>query len=826
MARTPSPDDTIFVALGKDLKEGDTVLMWALHNSKGRKICIIHIHQPDQRIPMMGSKVSISKVGDHQVRAHHENERQLMHKILDKYIWTCARAGARAEKLHLEMDSVEKGIVQIISDYGIKWLVMGAAAKKSYSRKMTEPKSKKAKYVHLKAPTFCLIWFVCKGHLIHTRESKLGGVDVEMESASLQASPCIETAHSPLRSDSVTEGHNVQPQLNDYVPAYHMDRSENRGMELSAPSDVSGGVTPLSRLNLEGSIDWETLSRRCSSVGSHFSTSQSEIIEDSTSISLARIEESEIIIEEGIMKDELYDRLKQFMMEAESAWQEAYEESIRRKKAEKDVIDAIHRAKVCDSMLAEELRYQREIEEALARDKEEVEHVKYQLDEVMKELEVTQDQKSILDCQIANFTQSVEKLEQEMFSTIELLQKFRNEKDELKVEHDNALRVANELRKKQDEETSSSSASQYFSEFSFAEIEVATSSFDESLKIGEGRYGIIYKGLLRYTQVAIKMLHPNSLQGLLEFQHEVNILSKLRHPNLATLIGVCEEELILVYEYLPNGSLEDRLNCKDNTFPLSWQTRIRIATELCSALIFLHSSCPRVLVHGVLNPANILLDANFVVKLNDFGICRDEFSDNSTSLCTRADPRRTFVYMDPEFLATGELTSKSDIYSFGITLLRLLTGRPASGITKEVLCALDEGNLKDLLDPTAGDWPFVQAKQLTHLAISCCEMNSRRRPDLVSDIWRVLKPMGASYFQLGSKEFCQIPSYFICPIFQEIMQDPVVAADGFTYEAEALKGWLETGHDTSPMTNLKLAHCNSVPNHALRSTIQEWLQQP
>ncbi|CAI9768893.1 unnamed protein product [Fraxinus pennsylvanica] len=839
--RTPSPDDTISVALGKDLKEGERVLMWALHNSRGRKICICHIHQPAQRIPILGSKVPISKLGDHQVRAYHENEKQVMHKILDKYISTCARAGVRAEKLYLVMDSIEKGIVQIISEHGIKWLVMGAAANKSYSRRMTEPKSTKAKYVHLNAPSYCHIWFVCKGHLINTRKSKLDGVDVEVESSSRQASPCIETTHSSLRSDSVTGGHKVRPQLNYTVPA-DMDRSVNHCMELLAPSDVYGGVTPQCRLNLEGSIDCDG----SSSAGSPFSTCLNEIIEDSTSISLARTINPELAMLqqnnerhsnfsvassaiEGTMKDELYDRLRQFVMEAEKARQGAYEESIKRKKAEKDVIDAIHRAKACESMLMEELRYQREIEEAIARDREEVKKVKYQLDEVMKDIEVSQDQKSILECQISSSTKSIEKLEQEIFSTTELLQKYRNERDELKVEHVNALMVAEELRKKQDEETSSSYVSQFFYEFSYAEIEFATNRFDESLKIGEGYYGIIYKGLLRHTQVAIKILHPNSLQGLLEFQREVNILSKLRHPNLVTLIGICEEELALVYEYLPSGSLEDRLNCKDNTFPLSWQTRIRIAVDTCSALTFLHSSRPRVLLHGVLHPANILLDSNFVAKLKDFGIFYDEFSDNRTTLSSSIvpiGPIGTFVYMDPEFLATGEFTSKSDVYSFGIILLRLLTGRPACGITKEVLCALDEGNLKDLLDPTAGDWPFVQAKQLAHLAISCCETNSRRRPDLVSEVWRILKPMGGSFFQLGSKELCQVPSYFTCPIFQEIMQDPVVAADGFTYEAEAIKGWLETGHDTSPMTNLKLPHCNWVPNHALRSTIQEWLQQP
>ncbi|KAL2461552.1 U-box domain-containing protein 33 [Abeliophyllum distichum] len=849
--RTPSPElkeDTLFVALGKDSKESETVLMWALHNSSGRKICILHIHQPAQKISMMGPKVSIALLDEHIVREHHENERQEMQKILDKYVRTCAQAGVRAEKLHKEMDSIEKGIVQLVSELGIKWLVMGAAANKSYSRRMVEPKSKKAIYVRDETPSFCHI------SLIQCRARKVDVVNMEVESTSLQASPNVETTPSALRSLSVTEGQNGRSNLS--LPNYRRVRSDTHGMKFPGPSDDSRGATPQSRLNREGSSDWDSISRRSPS-GSHFSTcSSSEIIDDTASITLGRTEGSEIELEvptivhnewehhrqssvesnafEGNIHDELYNRLEQYVVEAETFQREAYEESVRRKKAEKDVIDAIRRAKTLETMYAEELRQRKEIEEALTRGKEEVEKLKFRLNEVMNELRVAQEQKSDIECEIANSDKIVEDLKHKMFSAVELLQKYKKERDELHVERDNALRVAEELRRKQAEEASSPCVPQFFSEFSFSEIEEATNNFDQALKIGEGGYGSIYRGVLRHTQVAIKKLHPNSSQGPLEFQQEVNILSKLRHPNLVTLIGACPEAWALVYEYLPNGSLEDRLNCKNNTSPLSWQTRIRIVAELCSVLICLHSCRPQGIVHGDLKPANILLDSNLVSKLSDFGICRllyeDEYSYNNTTLCCNTQPKGTFVYMDPEFLSTGELTSKSDVYSFGIILLRLLTGRPALGITKEVQYALDKGNLKNLLDATAGDWPFVQAKQLAHLAMRCCEMDRRRRPDLASEIWRVLEPMrvscGASSFRLGSEERCQIPSYFVCPIFQEIMQDPVVAADGFTYEAEALKGWLESGHDTSPMTNLKLTHCNLVPNHALRSGIQEWLQQP
>jgi len=133
------------------------------------------------------------------------------------------------------------------------------------------------------------------------------------------------------------------------------------------------------------------------------------------------------------------------------------------------------------------------------------------------------------------------------------------------------------------------------------------------------------------------------------------------------------------------------------------------------------------------------------------------------------EPKGTFSYMDPEFLATGELTTKSDVYSFGVILLRLLTGKPALGIAKEVQYAMDNGNLNSILDPSAGDWPFVQAKQLAETALRCCEMNRRNRPDLGSEVWRVLKPMKASCRSLSTvRRFGddQAPFYFICPIFQ------------------------------------------------------------
>ncbi|KAI7735337.1 hypothetical protein M8C21_029754 [Ambrosia artemisiifolia] len=839
--------EKVYVAVGKNRKESQSTLLWGLRNSGGGQICILHVHQPADKIPIMGTKFPIDQLDAQQVATYHEKERQDMRQLLDKYNQTCRQEGVCAELHYIEMDSIEKGIVEFILQHNVRRLVMGGAADKHYSKRMVDLKSKKAIYVRLLAAPSCQIQFICKGNIILTRPGRLDGTGVSISSPSPLPNTNIDSVESSLRSRSVIEGLNTTLQLNSPTQDYRRVMSDSRGTRTSPTSGVE--FTP-TRLSLGRAVDvWGGISQRSHSTGSRLSTCSSEMVDDSGLISYAMSEADSdygsaprfndhvqnpsppSVLQERGMNDELYDQLIQAMAEADISKRDAFEESLRRRKAEKDAIEAKRRVKASEDLYAEELRRRLEIDEALKKTKEEHRNIKRELDEVSEELRMALEQKSLLERQIADSDRTVQDLEQKMFAAVELLQNYKKERDELQVECDDALRLLEEMKAKQAEEASCSSPSQFYTEFSFSELKEATRNFDPSLKIGEGGYGSIYRCFIRHTEVAIKMLHSHSLQGPTEFQQEVNILSRLRHPNLVTLVGACPDACIIIYEYLSGGSLEDRLTCKDNTPPLSWQTRIRIAAELCSVLIFLHS-CD--IVHGDLKPANLLLDKNLVTKLSDFGICRvlsqNELSSNNTSYCCRTDPKGTFVYMDPEFLSTGELTSKSDTYSFGIILLRLLTGKPALGLPKEVQRALNEENLKNILDPTAGDWPFVQAQQLALLAMNCCDVARKNRPDLAFEAWRVLEPMrvscGLPSFRFGSERQCPIPHYFICPIFQEIMQDPVVAADGFTYEAEALRGWLDSGRNTSPMTNLELANSNLVPNHALRSAIQEWLQQP
>lgn len=522
---------------------------------------------------------------------------------------------------------------------------------------------------------------------------------------------------------------------------------------------------------------------------------------------------------QGQSSGNLHDKLDHAIIDAENSKQKAFQEAVKRWKAEEDAMDALHEAEASESSWKKEATQRKEMEGTLARQRQELEEMMNQRDECMEELQMVQDQNPVLETRITKSRGMERELEEKIIQAVNLLITFKERRDELWADRDNAIVEVNKLRKLVEKDTVSFCRSQFLTP-SFLEVIEATQNFDPSWKIGEGRCGSVYKGLLCHVKVAIKMLPSVGSQGDAEFKHEVEILSRVRHPNLVILIGNCPESRSLILEYLENGSLEDRLGCQGKTTPLPWKTRIKIATEICSTLIFLHSNKPP-FIHGNLKLTNVLLDTNYVSKLSDLGMYR--------LIPGGRFDRDVSGYMDPEFLNTGELTVYSDIYSYGIVLLRILTGRPASGVLKDVKCALENDKFSTLLDSSAGDWPIEQGKQLAELALRCCEKNPLNRPDLLSDVWTAIEPMRDLYTttsHLESEGHRRVPSHFVCPIFQEVMKDPYIAADGFTYEADAIKGWLNSGHKTSPMTNLKLDHCDLLPNYALYYAIQEWMQQP
>lgn len=318
-----------------------------------------------------------------------------------------------------------------------------------------------------------------------------------------------------------------------------------------------------------------------------------------------------------------------------------------------------------------------------------------------------------------------------------------------------------------------------FKTYSIEEIEVGTNYFDPDGKIGEGGYGPVFKGVLDNTDVAVKALRPDITQGEKQFHQEVTsfarykkhkiygfnkyvffcrymyipvfafspyknfltpmqvlVLGSIRHPNIVVLLGACPEFGCLVYEYLENGSLEDRLYQKDNTPPIPWRTRFKIASEIATGLLFLHQTKPEPVVHRDLKPANILLDRNYISKITDVGLARlvPPSIANKTTQYHKTAAAGTFCYIDPEYQQTGLLGVKSDIYSLGVMFLQIITGKPPIGVARLVEEAIESDNLAAVLDPNVADWPVEEALSFAKMALKCCEMRKRDRPALATVI--------------------------------------------------------------------------------------------
>ncbi|XP_010471787.1 PREDICTED: serine/threonine-protein kinase CDL1-like [Camelina sativa] len=220
--------------------------------------------------------------------------------------------------------------------------------------------------------------------------------------------------------------------------------------------------------------------------------------------------------------------------------------------------------------------------------------------------------------------------------------------------------------------------------FTFKELAAATKNFREVNMIGKGGFGSVYKGRLDSGQVvAIKQLNPGGHQGNQEFIVEVCMLSVFYHPNLVTLIGYCTSgaQRLLVYEYMPMGSLEDHLfDLEPDQTPLSWNTRMKIAVGAARGIEYLHCKISPSVIYRDLKSANILLDKDFSVKLSDFGLAKVGPVGNRTHVSTRI--MGTYGYCAPEYAMSGRLTIKSDIYSFGVVLLELISGRKAIDLSK------------------------------------------------------------------------------------------------------------------------------------------------
>ncbi|XP_044490430.1 probable serine/threonine-protein kinase PBL28 isoform X1 [Mangifera indica] len=281
--------------------------------------------------------------------------------------------------------------------------------------------------------------------------------------------------------------------------------------------------------------------------------------------------------------------------------------------------------------------------------------------------------------------------------------------------------------------------------FTLREMEEATCSFSDENFLGKGGFGRVYRGTLRSGEVvAIKKMElpPFKVaEGELEFRVEVDILSRLDHPNLVSLIGYCADgkHRFLVYEYMQKGNLQDHLNGIGEA-KMDWPSRLKVALGAARGLAYLHSSSAVgiPIVHRDFKSTNILLSANFEAKISDFGLAKLMPEGQETYVTARV--LGTFGYFDPEYTSTGKLTLQSDVYAFGVVLLELLTGRRAVDINqgpsdqnlvlqvKHILN--DRKKLRKVIDPelNLSSYTVESIAMFANLASRCVRTESSERP--------------------------------------------------------------------------------------------------
>ncbi|KAK4779948.1 hypothetical protein SAY87_016054 [Trapa incisa] len=323
--------------------------------------------------------------------------------------------------------------------------------------------------------------------------------------------------------------------------------------------------------------------------------------------------------------------------------------------------------------------------------------------------------------------------------------------------------------------------------FTFNDLKLATRNFRPESLLGEGGFGCVFKGWIEENgtapvrpgtglTVAVKTLNHNGLQGHREWVAEVNFLGDLIHPNLVKLIGYCieDDQRLLVYEFMPRGSLENHLFRR--SLPLPWSVRMKIALGAAGGLAFLHEEAERLVIYRDFKTSNILLDADYNAKLSDFGLAKDGPEDGKTHVSTRV--MGTYGYAAPEYVMTGHLTLKSDVYSFGVVLLEMMTGRRSvdknrpNGEHNLVEWArphlTDRRRFYKLIDPRLeGNFSMKGAQKAAQLAAHCLSRDPKARP-LMSEVVKALKPL------LNLKDIAKSLHYFQNMRVDRIMSSPNV----------------------------------------------------
>ncbi|XP_062189972.1 cysteine-rich receptor-like protein kinase 10 [Phragmites australis] len=300
---------------------------------------------------------------------------------------------------------------------------------------------------------------------------------------------------------------------------------------------------------------------------------------------------------------------------------------------------------------------------------------------------------------------------------------------------------------------------------SLSSLQVATNNFDESNKLGEGGFGAVYKGDLSGQEVAVKRLSKGSNQGLEELRNELVLVAKLHHKNLVRLEGFCleEGERLLVYEYMPNKSLDTILFDPEEKRKLDWRKRFNIIEGVARGLQYLHEDSQKKIVHRDMKASNVLLDADMNPKIGDFGLARLFGQDQTRDVTNRIVG--TFGYMSPEYVMRGQYSTKSDVFSFGVLVIEIVTGQRNSGqyfaeqhedIISIVWKHWAEGTIAEIVDDSLGrNYSAAEVLKCVNIGLLCLQQNPVDRP-VMSDIMVMLNGDATSSLPPAAR-----PTFFV-----------------------------------------------------------------
>ncbi|WKA06552.1 hypothetical protein VitviT2T_024447 [Vitis vinifera] len=780
---------TIAVAInGK--KKSKYVVRWALEKFVPEGLHMfkmLHVRPKITSVPTpMGNSIPLSQVRDDVAAAYLEEMGWQTSEMLLPYKTMFLHKKVQVDVVVIESDDVAKAIAEEIAKSTIHKLVIGASSSGMFSRKV------KGQSLSLRisecTPSFCTVYTVSKGQLSSVRPSdsdKNGSIKEDSSDASSTTSSSSHTS-SPHAGSAASYSHFHSPSL------------------------------PMQRFQALSTINRTLLHTRTGSIETNSSRRQSLDIREEESFMSPCPSNSDIgYAPSQVSSARSFLTDDQSWISDQASTSDAFTESSSGSQVninfelEKLRVELRHVRGIYAMAQSENIDASRKLNDLSKRRLEEADK--------LKEIKLKEEE-----------ARELARKEKEKYEAAKREAEYAREcaEKEALQRKEAEIKALHDVKEKEKLENALVGPVQSYQEFTWEEIVSATSSFSENLQIGKGAHGTVYRCNLHHTTAAVKVLHSKEGHRTKEFQQELDVLSKIRHPHLLLLLGACSDHGCLVYEYMENGSLEERLLQKYNTAPIPWFERYRIAWEVASTLVFLHNSKPKSIIHRDLKPANILLDHNLVSKIGDVGL--STMLNLDSSICNiNTGPVGTLCYIDPEYQRTGLVSPKSDVYAFGMVVLQLLTAKPAIALAHLVETAIQDDQLMKILDPMAGQWPMKETKELALLGLSCLELRRRDRPDLKDEVLPALERLkDAADRSRDSAPKVQLapPNHFVCPILKDVMHDPCVAADGYTYDRRAIEKWVEE-NDNSPMTNLALPNKNLIPNYTLLSAIMEWKSQ-